>query len=303
MPAEITILGTGSMVPTKDRNVSGLYLEFDGEGMLFDCGEGSQRQMSIVGISRAKVRRIFITHWHGDHVAGLIGLIQTIGNSNYTETLHIYGPVETKEKMFHIMNATIFENKIDIKVHELCPDTNDVHLFLDTEKYEVWCTEADHGVPCLAYSWREKDRIRVDMAACAKLGITQGPLVGKLSRGESVEHNGVRISPKDVTYKVTGKKLTIIPDTSPHPNLTRIAEGSDLLICESTYGSSEEEKAHAHRHMTASWAASLASRADVQKLLLTHFSQRYPVVTELLEEARAIFPKTDAAFDLMQITL
>lgn len=303
MAADITILGTGSMLPTKDRNVSGLYLEFEGEGMLFDCGEGTQRQMSVVGISRAKVRRIFITHWHGDHVAGLIGLIQTIGNSNYTEALHIYGPVETKERMFHIMSATIFENKIDMKVHELKPEREEGLLFVDEEKYEVWCANADHGVPCLAYAWREKDRVRVDMEACAKLGIKAGPLVGKLSRGESVEHDGKRISPKDVTYKVTGKKLAIIPDTAPHPNLVRIAQDADLLICESTYGTSEEEKAHEHRHMTAQWAAQVAQRADVKKLLLTHFSQRYPVVTPLLEEARTIFPNTEAAFDLMKITL
>ena len=303
MAAEITVLGTGSMVPTKDRNVSALYLEYDGEGMLFDCGEGTQRQMSVAGISRAKVRRVFITHWHGDHVAGLIGLIQTIGNAGCPETLYVYGPAETKEKMFHLLNATIFENKVDLKVHELKPDREELHLFLETEGYEVWCTPTDHGVPCLAYAWQEKDRVRVDMAACARFGLTQGPLIGKLQRGESVEVNGTRVNPKDVTYKVTGKRLVMIPDTAPHLNLSRIAEHADLLVCESTYGSSEEDKAREHRHMTAQWAAQVAQRADVKRLLLTHFSQRYAVVTPLLDEARVIFPRTDAAFDLMKMPL
>ena len=122
---EIVILGTSSMVPTKDRNVQAFHIEFNGEGMLFDCGEGTQRQMNIAGLSRSKVRRIFISHWHGDHVAGIIGLIQTIGNSNYEGTLSIYGPKGTKERMFHMMQTCVFENKIDIAVHELIPKDED----------------------------------------------------------------------------------------------------------------------------------------------------------------------------------
>jgi ribonuclease Z len=300
---EVIILGTSSMVPTKERNVQAFYLEFEGEGMLFDCGEGTQRQMNIAGISRAKVRKIFITHWHGDHVAGILGLIQTMGNSNYDGTLHIYGPKGTKEHMFHMMNATIFENKLDIEVHELLLPQQEEVFFLDTEKYKVSAMRLDHSVPSIGYAWHEKDRMRVDMATCKKLGIAEGPLVGKLSRGEVVTVNGKQVKPEDVTYKVAGRKIAIMGDTGWCQNLVTICRYADLMICEASFSSVHEEKAIEFKHMTGAHTAQVASSAEVKRLVITHFSQRYLSVQDTLDEARAIFPNTDAAFDLMRITL
>jgi ribonuclease Z len=300
---ELTILGSGSMVPTKDRNVQAFYLDVEGEGLLFDCGEGTQRQMNVAGISRAKVRRIFISHWHGDHVAGLIGLIQTMGNSNYDGTLHVYGPTGTKEKMFHILSATIFEHKIPIKVEEVMPKRGETALVCETEKWSVVAARLDHSVPCIGFSWIEKDRVRVNMPVAQKLGLKEGPQIGKLTRGESIILNGETVMPEDVLYKVAGRKVTIISDTQPCAELAVLAQYADIVVCEATYCSKHDEKSEDVKHMTAQAAARVAQAADAKRLILTHFSQRYPSVHDHVDEARAVFPNTDAAFDLMKITL
>ena len=297
---ELTILGTGSMVPTKERHPQAFYLEYKGEGILIDCGEGCQRQMRKQKIGPSKIKKIFISHWHGDHVAGLIGLIQTMSNSDYVGTLHIYGPAESKWRFQKFMEATIWENTMDIEVHELTP--TGVEYVLHGDGYEILCAPADHGIPCIAYAFKEEDRIRVDMATVKRLGIPEGPLVGKLSRGQEVEFEGKPVSPEDVTYKVTGKKVVFIPDTQPADVLYDLAQDADMLICESPFGNQHQENAYRAKHMTARWAAEIASRAEVGKLVLTHFSQRYPSVQFLVDEARDVFPETEAAFDLMKIS-
>jgi ribonuclease Z len=258
--------------------------------------------MNIAGLSRTKVRRIFLTHWHGDHVAGMLGLIQTIGNSNYTDTLNIYGPKGTKERMFHMMNATVFENKIDIQVHELTPKKGEEHIFLDTEKYKVSCAPLDHTTPCIGYAWYEKEKTRVDMNACKKLGLKEGPLIGKLTRGEAVTVDGTLVKPEDVIYRTAGKKLTVFGDTQPCAEMVMLAEHADVVICEATYCDEHEDKAMEFKHMTATQAAQIASRAEASRLIITHFSQRYTSVQAHIDEAKTVFPKSDAAFDLMRVT-
>src|SRR3989338_4648256 len=153
---EITFLGTSCMVPTKDRNVAGVFLKYKEEGILFDCGEGTQRQMNICGINRNDVTRICVSHWHGDHVSGIIGLIQTVGNSADEKVLHIYGPMGTKMRMEHLMLSRIFENKVDIRITELSP--KGVERFFENEEIAIECAPMKHSVACNAYSFIVKDK-------------------------------------------------------------------------------------------------------------------------------------------------
>ncbi len=295
---EITFLGTSSMVPTKDRNVQSIYLEYNGEGILFDCGEGTQRQMNIARINRLKVKKIFISHWHGDHVSGLVGLIQTVGNTENPGKLTIFGPKGTKKHMAHLMNSCIFDLRIEIEIKELVADKPKV--VFETDSYEVLAASMTHGVPCLAYSFVEKDRRKMNASKLKKLGIS-GADIGKLQRGESVKLTGKIVEPDDVSEVIRGKKISLVLDTSLNDNISLLAKDSDLLIGEATYESSKENKAEEYNHMTAEQMAIVANNSNVKSLVLTHFSQRYKTLHDLEKEAKEIFPNTIMAFDFLKL--
>jgi ribonuclease Z len=301
----ITFLGTSGMVPTKERNVQGIFLKFDTEGILIDCGEGTQRQMNIAGINRNDVTKILISHWHGDHVSGLIGLIQTMGNAlagnPEQKTIEIYGPRGTEERMFHLMNSCIFDNKLDIKLIELEP----THLerFLDTDKYAIECVPLEHSVPCLGYRFIEKERRRIDLAKAKRLSLEEGPVMGELSRGKVVNWKGREIRPEEVTVTVPQKSAAFILDTQQCQMCYDLASGADLLVSESAFSSDLEEKAEKYRHMTAKQAAQIASRSQVKRLIITHLSQRYKTPEEVRADAEGIFENVDVAFDFMQVKL
>ncbi len=298
---EITILGTSSMVPTKERNPLSLFLSYKGDGVLFDCAEGTQRQMNFAGISRVKVKKILISHWHGDHVAGLIGLFQTIGNQAENPKIELYGPKGTKKFINNLLNSCAFDVKIDLKVKELSPKK--VDKFLETKDYELYCTKLQHSIPCLGFSFLEKSKRNIDSSFLRKNKIKEGPHLENLKEGKDIIYEGKKIKSKDSTYLVSGKKISYIIDTVFTQNAVKLAKNADLLVCEATYLSDLQEKAEKNSHMTAKEAGQIASQAGVKQLILTHFSQRYKQVGELVEEARTIFPNTKAAFDLMKITL
>ncbi len=296
---EITFLGTSAMVPTKERNVQALFLKYGSEGILFDCGEGTQRQMNIAGINRFSLNHIFISHWHGDHVAGLIGLIQTLGRSDEPITLHLHGPLGTNERMKHLLLGTVFDQRIDLRLFEHNP-TKPTVIF-ESDHFFILAAPLYHTTPTMGYAFVEKDRWRIQITALKKRGIPEGPHLQLLQKGKSITYQGKKIPVEEVTERVHGKKVVIIPDTAPCPAAVDLAKDADLLISEATYSSQHAEKADQYRHMTGAQAALLAHQAGAARLVLTHFSQRYASVKEIEEDAKIYFPSVVCAYDFMHL--
>ncbi len=298
---EITFLGTSSMVPTKERNVQGIFVDFKGEGFLIDCGEGTQRQMNIAGINRNRVKKILISHWHGDHTAGLLGLIQTIGNIEENKTLEIFGPKGSKKYMKHMLQSCAFYNKVNIKVTEINPKK--LTCFFENNEYQLLATKLDHSVPCIGYSFIEKDKLKINMQKARKFGLQESPILADIKLGKPIKFNNQIITPNDICETEPGQKISFILDTQLCNGCYELAENADLLISECVYAGDLENKAEKYKHMTAKQAANLASQSNTKKLILTHFSQRYKEITQVLEDAKNIFENTQCAYDFMKIKL
>ncbi|MFH1850549.1 MAG: ribonuclease Z [archaeon] len=295
---ELTFLGTSSMVPTKDRNQSSVLLSYSSEGILFDCGEATQRQLKIAGIKPTKITRIVISHWHGDHVLGLPGLIQTLGASDYAGTLSIYGPRGTKKHMKSMFDAFVFDSKVDLEVVDISAG-----IFFENRQFIMEADHLSHSIECLGFRFTEKDRRRINVAKARAAGIPDGPLLGKLQDNQPITWKGKTYSPPELTYVVKGKQIAFIADTVPCQGAINLSKDADLLICEATFESSLEEKSEAYGHMTSKQAALLANHASAKKLILTHFSQRYKTTKDIEEEAKTYFTNSVCAYDFMRVRL
>jgi len=296
-----TLLGTSCMVPTKERNAPGIYAEVEGIGLLLDCGEGTQRQMNIADISRTKVNYILITHWHADHTAGILGLIQTIGSSKDNPTIDLYGPVGTKERMKNLMNSSVFENRVQITINEI--NAPKVKEIVSNNKLIIKAVNLYHSIPSVGYRIEEKDKRLINMDKLTKDGISQGPHLAILQSGKNVIYNGKEIKFKEYTKVKKGKSLTYLGDTQFTQNAILLSTNSDVLISESTYSKKHEKQAEERFHMTSEQAAQIASLSNSERLILTHFSQRYKTTEELLKEAKDIFPNTEIGYDFMKIKI
>lgn len=292
---QLTFLGTSCMMPTKERNPSALFLQFKSDGILFDCGEGTQRQMKITGISLSKVTKILISHWHGDHVLGLPGLLLTIASMGLSRGVEIYGPRGSKRAFQSLFGGIEFETKFNIKIH-------DVHegKFFENDDYILESLPMQHPVPCVGFSFIEKDRRKVDMDALKKMGVEQGPHIGELQEGKNIDYKGKKVMADYVTTVIKGRKITFITDTLLNENCYTLAHNADILICDSTYTSKLKDKAVEHGHLTALEAAQIASKAGVKKLILTHFSARYKNTIDIEEDARTAFDNVICAHDFMK---
>lgn len=293
---EITFLGTSCMQPTKNRNHPSFLLNFKEENILFDCGEGIQRQMRLAGIKPAKVTRLLISHWHGDHVFGISGLMSSMGVDKFAKTLYIYGPKGTKKYLDHLFKSFDAKSIIDYRVKEVYPGK-----IVDEEDFIIEAFPLKHSSPCYGFAFIEKDRLRIDLEKAKKIGLVEGPILGKLQDGQDVIFNGKKIKAKDVTYLVKGRKIAYVADTLLCEGANKLAKNADILISEGTHLSDLGEKTEKFMHLTVKDAALLASENNVKKLIITHISPRYKSIMELSEEARQYFDNTIIAEDFMRI--
>lgn len=293
----VTFLGTGSGVPSLERNLSCVAVQRQGELILFDCGEAAQIQYRRAGLGFAPLSTIAISHLHGDHITGLMGLLMSLQMADRTDPLDIYGPPGLGEYIRCNRRAlnTHFGYPINL-VEERSGTT-----FRKTADYQLCSAPLDHGQLCLGFRLEEFDRPgRFHLETARALGVPEGPLFGKLQRGEAVSlPDGREITPDQVLGKARpGASLAFCTDTRPCDAAVELAQGADLLIYEGTFEAGMRAEAHRKGHSTVADAARIAKAADVRQLVITHLSPRYVDVSPLLAQAREIFPNTRIARDL-----
>jgi ribonuclease Z len=295
----VTFLGTGAACPTVDRNVAGLAVQREGETILFDCGEGTQRQMMRYGVGFS-FTEVFFTHFHADHMLGITGLLRTMGLQDRTAPVTLYGPRGAQRILGAAMSLGIERNKFPVEVVEIRAGDR-----LRRDEYDIVVFETQHRADTVGYALAEHTRLgRFHPERARELGVPEGPLWGRLHKGETVTlDDGRTVSPPDlVGAPRRGRTVVYSGDTRPHLALLEAARGADLLIHEATFGGDEAERAVETGHSTASEAARVALEAGVRRLVLTHISPRYTRdAPELLAEARAVFPETAIARDGMTV--
>ena len=295
----VTFLGTAAACPTVDRNVSALAVHREGETLLFDCGEGTQRQMMRYGVGFT-FREIFLTHYHSDHILGVTGLLRTLGLQDRKEPVIIYGPRPADRIVGGLLNVGVERTRFPVEIVEVRPGDR-----LARDEYDIQVYETDHRADTVGFALHEHIRLgRFNPDRARALGIPEGPLWGRIHKGHPVTlENGQVIQPAElVGPSRPGRKLVYPGDSRPSPRVIEVAHGADLLIHEATFTEEERERAHETGHSTAKQAAEMARMAGVRQLVLTHISARYTrEAPEVLEEARAVFPETLVARDGMTV--
>nr|WP_204103329.1 ribonuclease Z [Spirulina major] len=299
---EITFLGTSSGVPTRSRNVSSIALRLPqrAEIWLFDCGEGTQHQFLRSALKSSQIRRIFVTHMHGDHTFGLMGLLATIGLAGTGHAIDIYGPGGLEEYIRACCKYSYMDLSRRLRIHRVQPG-----LVYEDNEFSVSCILLKHRVPAYGYRVVEKDRPgRFKVEEAKALGIPFGPVYGELKRGKTIAlDDGRTIRGIDLCEPPeTGRKAVYCTDTVFCDAAVDLAQDADVLIHEATFAHQDAEMAFDRLHSTSTMAAQVALLAGVKQLIMTHFSPRYAPgnslqVENLLEEAKAIFPNTCLAKD------
>ena len=282
---ELVVLGTASQVPTRHRNHNGYLLRWDGEGILFDPGEGTQRQMLHAGVSATDLTRICVTHFHGDHSLGLAGVIQRINLDRVPHPVHAYYPASGQVFFDRLRHATAFHETAELRPH---PVAADGPLDSAGAPFELSAVRLSHPVESFGYRLTEPDGRRLVPERLAALGI-RGPAVGLLQREGRITLEDRTVTLAEVSEAKPGQRFAFVMDTRLSEGVYALAEGADLLVIEATFLAADARLAEDHGHLTAAQAAAVAAAAGVRTLVLTHFSQRYPDLEGHLAEARRHF--------------
>jgi ribonuclease Z len=292
---KIRFLGTASAVPTKDRGLSCVLIQFENELLFFDCGEGAQRAAVIAGASFNRETSIFVTHMHGDHLVGLLGLMQTMALNRRDRDLRVFGPKGVIDFITinqRLLNFGLTYNVLGREIRR--------GVVYETERYRVLAERSEHSTLSFSYIFEEKDRPgRFNAKRALALGVPEGPLWSKLQHGKAVKSSSrKKVLPSQVLGAPRkGRRIGISGDTRPTKTLEKFFHGCNVLIFDSTYSDEHKQNAAENLHSTAREAATLAKKAKVKQLILTHFSARYRSVDELVKQARSVFRATIAASD------
>ncbi|HEL0662919.1 TPA: ribonuclease Z [Streptococcus equi subsp. zooepidemicus] len=308
---ELQFLGTGAGQPAKHRNVSSLVLKLldeINEVWMFDCGEGTQRQILETAIKPRKIKKIFITHLHGDHIFGLPGFLSSraFQASEEQTDLDIYGPVGIKAYVTNSIRISGSKLPYQIHYHEF--DETSMGKILETDKFTVYAERLAHTIFCMGYRVVQKDlEGTLDADALRAAGVPFGPLFGKVKNGQNIElEDGTRIFAKDfISEPKKGKIITIIGDTRKTSASVRLARDADVLVHESTYGKGDERMARNHGHSTNMQAAQIARDAGAKRLLLNHVSARFlgRDCRQMEKDAATIFENVKVVRDLEEVII
>jgi ribonuclease Z len=288
---KLTILGTASQLPTRDRNQNAYLLEGFQDGILFDPGEGTQRQFTFAGISPGKVHRIFISHFHGDHCLGLPGIMQRLSLMEVPQTVNIYYPEEGEDFIRSLCSASAYTRRIGFELHPLKEGVVE-----ETPEYRIEAHSLRHSTPVLGYRFIKKPvlRFRQELLDAHDL---RGPLVGQLEEKGLIMHKGEYITREELSYRTKEKIFAYVLDTGECDAIPELIRNADGVLMEATYLKSEEELADKFMHMTAERAAEYARDHQVKKLILTHYSERYKDLNLYEKAVEKLFKNTHIAKD------
>ena len=293
---ELIVLGTASQTPTRYRNHNGYLLRWDGDGILFDPGEGTQRQLLVAGVSPWTFGRICITHFHGDHCLGLPGVVQRLSLDRVSHPVEVMYPSSGQVYVDRLLHAAVFDEQVDVRQRPV----DEAGVVDPGPPFALLAKRLDHEPDTLGWRLEEPGGRTMLPERLAAAGVV-GPAVGELQRTGTVHVAGRRVALEDVSVARRGQVVAFVMDTGLCDAAFELAQGADLLVCEATFASAEATLARRYRHLTAAEAGRIAAEAGARRLVISHFSQRYPDETVLLDEARAEFDDVVAAHDFLHV--